>query len=71
MAQWVDLVVSGLIPYEGENVFKCKRDSTGAPVAQWFKCWPTDLAVASSRPALGEIFSTVNTQPFIINLSSS
>ena len=71
MAQWVDLVVSGLIPYEGENVFKSKLDSTGAPVAQWFVCWTTDLAVASMRPARGEIFLIVNTQPYIINLLSS
>ena len=28
--------------------------SLGAPVAQWFKHWPTDLAVVSSSPALGE-----------------
>ena len=34
--------------------------SFGAPVAQWFKCWPTDLAVPSSSLARGEIFSTVN-----------
>ena len=33
---------------------------TGAPVAQWVKRWPTDLAVPSSIPARGEIFSTVN-----------
>ena len=33
---------------------------TGAPVAQWVKRWPADLAVPSSRPALGEIFSSVN-----------
>ena len=26
----------------------------GAPVAQWVKCWPTDLAVVSSSPARGE-----------------
>ena len=25
--------------------------STGARVAQWVKCWPTDLAVLSSSPA--------------------
>ena len=30
-----------------------------APVAQWVKCWPTDLAVASSSSAWGEIFSTL------------
>ena len=25
--------------------------TVGAPVAQWVKRWPTDLAVVSSRPA--------------------
>ena len=35
----------------------------GAPVAQWVKRWPTDLAVPSSIPARGEIFSTVNGVP--------
>ena len=48
---------------------------SGVPVAKWVKRWPTDLAVPSSIPALGRIFSTVNrfhcTQPFISNLSSS
>ena len=33
---------------------------SGAPVAQWVMCWPTDLAIPSSSPARGEIFSTVN-----------
>ena len=32
----------------------------GAPVAQWVKRWPTDLAVPSSSPARGEIFSTAH-----------
>ena len=32
----------------------------GAPVAQWIKRWPSDLAVLSLSPARGEIFSTVN-----------
>ena len=35
----------------------------GAPVAQWVKRWPTDLAVPSSIPAQGEIFSTVTGIP--------
>ena len=35
----------------------------GAPVAQWVKRWPTDLAVPSSIPARGKIFSTVNGVP--------
>ena len=34
----------------------------GAPVAQWFKCWPTDM-VPSSSCARGEIFSTANRIP--------
>ena len=33
------------------------------PVAQWVKRCPTDLAVPSSSPARGEIFSTVNGVP--------
>ena len=41
-----------------------------AAVAQWVKCWPTDLAVPALSPAWGEIFSTINrfhcTQPSII-----
>ena len=49
--------------------------TSGAPVAQWVKRWPTDLAVPGSIPACAEIFPTVNgvpfAQPFIINLSSS
>ena len=35
----------------------------GASVAQWVKRWPTDLAVPSSIPARGEIFSTLNGVP--------
>ena len=35
----------------------------GAPIAQWVKRWPTDLAVQSSIPARGRIFSTVNGVP--------
>ena len=35
----------------------------GAPVAQWVKRWPTDLAVPSWIPARGKIFSTVNGVP--------
>ena len=35
----------------------------GAPMAQWVKRWPTDLAVLSSIPTRGEIFSTVNRVP--------
>ena len=35
----------------------------GAPVAQWDKHWPSDLAVRSSSPARSEIFSNVNRVP--------
>ena len=31
-----------------------------APVAQWVKRWPTNLAVPSSIPARGRLFSTAN-----------
>ena len=70
----------GLIGFEKRTrvnintyIFKCYfPDYAGAPVAQWVKRWLTDLAVPSSSPTQGEIFSTVNelhcTQPFIINL---
>ena len=34
-----------------------------APVAEWVKRWPTDLAVARSSPARGDMFSTVNGVP--------
>ena len=31
---------------------------SGAPVAQWVKRWPTDLAVLGSSPALsGDLFN--------------
>ena len=36
---------------------------SGAPVTQWIKRWPTGLAVPSSKPARGEIFSTVDKVP--------
>ena len=35
----------------------------GAPVAQWVKRWPTDIAVPSWSPARGEIFSTIDRVP--------
>ena len=38
--------------------------TTGAPVAQWVKRLPTDLAVPGSSTARGEIFSTINCDPF-------
>ena len=34
--------------------------SCGAPIAQWDKLWPVDLAVPSLSPARGGIFTTVN-----------
>ena len=36
---------------------------SGAPVGKWLKRWPTDLAVPSSSPTQGEIFSTINRVP--------
>ena len=36
----------------GINIYKYNRN-VGAPVAQWFKRWPTDLAVSGSSPARG------------------
>ena len=66
------------------NPFKCTNlqiyyshffHKRGAPVAQWVKRWPTDLAVTSSIPARDRIFSSLNGVPlhtaFIINLLSS
>ena len=38
-------------------------NAIGAPVAQWAKCWPTVLAILSSSPARGEMFSTINGVP--------
>ena len=35
----------------------------GAPLAQWVKGWPNDLAVPSSILARGKIFSIVNGAP--------
>ena len=45
------------------HMHTCRRFRAEAPVAQWLKRWPTDLAVPSSSPARCEIFCT---QPFII-----
>ena len=50
------------------TITPCTRDHqhvylAGAPVAQWGKRWTTDLAVPSSSPAQGKIFSTVNGVP--------
>ena len=41
----------------------------GASIAQWVKCWPTDLAVPSSSPSQGEIFSTVKRGSIAYSLS--
>ena len=35
----------------------------GAPVVQWVKRWPANLAVPRSSPAWGRIFSTINRVP--------
>ena len=54
------------------NVKSCRFRTAfplGAPVAQWVKRWPTDLAVPSSSPARGRIFNRKRgsiTQSFII-----
>ena len=45
------------------NLLLTDRTTLGAPVAQWVKRWPTDLAVVSSSPARGEIISTVDGVP--------
>ena len=40
----------------------CKRYPhylTGAPVAQWVRRWPTNLAVKISSPTRSEVFSSV------------
>ena len=42
------------------NFIHTYLDLEGAPVCQWVKHWPTDLAVQGSSPACGEIFATVN-----------
>ena len=39
------------------------KAAAGAPVAQWVKRWPTDLAVSGSSSAQGEIFATLNGVP--------
>ena len=44
---------------------------TGAPVTQYMKRWPADLAVPGSSSARGEIIWFYCTQPFIITLPSS
>ena len=47
---------------EGKNFcnFQFASFDLRSPQAQWVKRWPTDLAVESSSPAQGEIFSTVS-----------
>ena len=70
LRKWLKHLVSFLFYYSFS--WYCKL---GAPLAQCVKRWPTDLAVPSSRPARGEIYSTImgfrRTQPFIIIHSSS
>ena len=66
--------VSGRREGENEKLNALEhRLRLGVPAARWVKRWPADLAVPSSIPTRGEIFSTGFhcTQPFIINLSSS
>ena len=55
-----DDVASTLIRHHFGTTFPLGWRGHGAPVAQWVKRWPTDLAGPSSIPARGEIFSTVN-----------
>ena len=49
----------------GDNERLFAMGAMGAPVAQWVKRWPTDLrlAIVSSSPARGEIFSAVDGVP--------
>ena len=57
-------VISGRREGENERLNALElRLRLGAPVAKWVKRWPTDLAVPSSIPTRGEIFSTVNRVP--------
>ena len=57
-------VISGRREGESERLNSLEhRLRLGASVAQWVKRWPTDLAVPSSIPTRGEIFSTVNRVP--------
>ena len=39
---------------------QCYLVTTGAPVAQWTKGWPSDLVVPSLNRARGKILSTAN-----------
>ena len=55
-------VISGRREGENERLNALEhRLRLGAPVAQWVKRWPSDLAVPSLIPTREEIFSTVNT----------
>ena len=57
-------VISGQREGENERLNALEhRLRLGAPVTQWVKRWPTDLAVPSSIPTRGEIFSAVNGVP--------
>ena len=65
-------VISGRCEGENERLNALEHDlQLGAWVAQWVKRWPTDLAVLSSIPTLGEIFSTVNGGSIAHSLSLS
>ena len=52
-----------MVDYNNVSLHVSLSISIGAPVAQWIKRWLTDLAVPSSSPARGEIFSTINRIP--------
>ena len=47
------------------NFLRVYSAAAGAPVAQQVKRWPTDLAVPSSIPDRGEVFSIVNAVPLL------
>ena len=55
---------SSLLRHVGRVSLKIFSYFQGASVAQWVMRWLTDLAVLSSSPARGEVFSTVNAVPF-------
>ena len=42
------------------DVYRGRKTTMQQQQQQWVKRWPADLAVPSSSPARGEIFSTVN-----------
>ena len=51
---------SHITQYKNNQTFLEQRSMLEAPVAQWVKLWPINLAVPSSNPARGKIFSIIN-----------